>query len=70
MPWWHRRRVFGRPAHPVAGGSHDVTLSYAGVRQVQRTTQVQTVLGSASETAATTMETYDGRGRVGRRRGW
>jgi YD repeat-containing protein len=39
--------VFGRPTtiRPPDGSTHDVTLSYAGVRSVNRTTNVATVAG-------------------------
>jgi hypothetical protein len=45
---------FGRPAtiQPPEGASHNVTLSYAGIRQVSRTVKIATAVGS--ETNATT----------------
>ena len=50
---------FGRAAtiQPPDGASHNVTMTYAGVRQVSRTVKVATAVGS--ETAATTTEIYD-----------
>ena len=56
--------AFGRPRtiRPPDGGSHDVTLSYQGVRQVSRTVKVAT--STASETSATTTEVYDRQGRL------
>ncbi len=54
---------FGRPTviRPPDGGVHDVTLSYLGVRQVDRTVQVA-VAGVL--TPVTTTETYDSLGRL------
>ncbi len=55
---------FGRPAtiQPADGAAHDVTMSYSGVRQVNRTVKVATSTGS--ETSATTTEIYDRQGRL------
>ena len=55
---------FGRPAtiQPPDGAAHDVTMSYAGVRQVARTVKIATAVGS--ETAAPTTEVYDRQGRL------
>jgi hypothetical protein len=55
---------FGRPAtvRPADGAAHDVTMSYAGVRQINRTLKVAT--STASETSATTTEVYDRQGRL------
>jgi YD repeat-containing protein len=50
-----------RPADSV-NGSHDVTMTYAGVRMVTRTASVATAAGV--ETAATTTELYDRQGRL------
>ncbi len=55
---------FGRPGtiQPPDGASHDVTMSYFGVRQVNRAVKVATAVGS--ETSATTTEIYDRQGRL------
>jgi YD repeat-containing protein len=55
---------FGRPGtvRPPDGASHDVTMTYAGVRQVNRTVKIATAVGS--ETSATTTEIYDRQGRL------
>lgn len=55
---------FGRPGTitPPDGGAHNVTMTYHGVRQVDRTVKVGTVLGS--ESPATTTEIYDRQGRL------
>jgi RHS repeat-associated protein len=55
---------FGRPAtiQPPDGASHDVTMTYSGVRQVNRTVKIATAVGS--ETSATTNEVYDRQGRL------
>jgi RHS repeat-associated protein len=55
---------FGRPGtvRPADGASHDVTMTYAGVRQVNRTVKIATAVGS--EAAATTTEIYDRQGRL------
>jgi YD repeat-containing protein len=55
---------FGRPGTitPPDGGVHNVTMTYHGVRQVDRTAKVGTVLGS--ESPATTTEIYDRQGRL------
>jgi RHS repeat-associated protein len=61
---------FGRPAtiRPADGSAHDVTLSYAGTHTVTRTVKVATsynpATGTASETSAPTIETYDRQGRL------
>lgn len=56
---------FGRPGtlRPPDGASHDVTLSYQGVRQVSRTVKIATNAGG-SETPSTTTEVYDRHGRL------
>lgn len=56
--------AFGRPRtiRPPDGGSHDVTLSYQGVRQVMRTTKVAT--STSGESNAFTTEVYDRYGRL------
>ena len=55
---------FGRAAtiRPPDGAGHDVTLTYRGVRQVDRTVQVGTAAGS--ESPSTTTEVYDRHGRL------
>jgi RHS repeat-associated protein len=55
---------FGRPGtiRPADGAAHDVTISYAGVRQVSRTAKVAT--SSTAETSQTTTEVYDRHGRL------
>jgi RHS repeat-associated protein len=55
---------FGRPGviRPPDGTGHDVTMTYLGVRQVDRTVKIAT--SSGSETAATTTEVYDRHGRL------
>jgi RHS repeat-associated protein len=61
---------FGRPAaiRPPDGVAHDVIFTYSGSRSVSRTAKVatsySTVSGTATETAATTTETYDRQGRL------
>lgn len=59
---------FGRPRriNPPDGSSHDVTLSYAGVRAVTRTVQIGTGWNGSSvtETASSTTEVYDRQGRL------
>jgi hypothetical protein len=54
---------FGRAGtiRPPDGSAHDVTLTYHGVRQVDRTVKIAT---AAFETAATTTEIYDRQGRL------
>jgi RHS repeat-associated protein len=56
--------AFGRPRtlRPADGAAHDVTISYAGVRQVARTAKVAT--SSTTETSQTTTEIYDRHGRL------
>jgi RHS repeat-associated protein len=55
---------FGRPGTitPPDGAAHNVTMTYHGVRQVDRTVKVGIVLGS--ESPATTTEIYDRQGRL------
>jgi RHS repeat-associated protein len=55
---------FGRPGTitPPDGAAHNVTLTYSGVRQVDRTVKIATAVGS--ETAVTTTEVYDRHGRL------
>jgi RHS repeat-associated protein len=55
---------FGRPGtiQPPDGASHDVTMIYHGVRQVDRKVKIATTTGS--ETTATTTEIYDRQGRL------
>jgi RHS repeat-associated protein len=55
---------FGRPltVRPADGSTHDVTLSYAGTRQVARTSRVAT--SATGESYATTLEVYDRFGRL------
>jgi YD repeat-containing protein len=55
---------FGRPGtiRPADGAAHDVTISYAGVRQVSRTVKVAT--SATAETSQTTTEIYDRHGRL------
>jgi RHS repeat-associated protein len=57
--------AFGRPTliTPADGTGHNITLAYAGARQVSRTVKVKTAIGSP-ETAATTTEIYDRFGRL------
>jgi RHS repeat-associated protein len=56
---------FGRVGKivPPDGGTHAVTMSYAGARQVSRTVSTATAAGGA-EQSATTTETYDRYGRL------
>jgi RHS repeat-associated protein len=56
--------AFGRPrtVRPPDGGSHDVTLSYQGARQVIQTFKIATSTGA--ETNASTIELYDRHGRL------
>src|SRR6185369_404341 len=56
--------AFGRPLTitPADGTAHNVTLSYAGTRQIARTSKVATT--GASETFSTTTEIYDRFGRL------
>ena len=58
---------FARPGRvrPADGAAHDVTMSYAGVRQVSRTVKVATGAGGA-ETSSTTTEIHDRQGRLWR----
>ena len=55
---------FGRPGTltPADGAAHNVTMTYHGVRQVDRTVKIGTSVGS--ETASTTTEIYDRQGRL------
>ncbi|OYW07135.1 MAG: hypothetical protein B7X11_00465 [Acidobacteria bacterium 37-65-4] len=55
---------FGRSTTitPPDGSTHNVTLTYLGVRQVQRTVKVATT--TTSETSAVTTELYDRQGRL------
>ncbi|HEV7505183.1 MAG TPA: RHS repeat-associated core domain-containing protein [Thermoanaerobaculia bacterium] len=55
---------FGRPGTitPPDGAAHNVTMTYHGVRQVDRTVKIGTVLGSLSP--STTTEVYDRQGRL------
>ncbi|MBW8876540.1 MAG: S-layer homology domain-containing protein, partial [Acidobacteria bacterium] len=55
---------FGRPGiiTPPDGAAHNVTLTYHGVRQVDRTVQIGTSFGG--ESPATTSEVYDRQGRL------
>ncbi|MFY9824607.1 MAG: RHS repeat-associated core domain-containing protein [Thermoanaerobaculia bacterium] len=55
---------FGRPGTitPPDGAGHNVTMTYHGVRQVDRTVKIGTSPGV--ETAATTTEVYDRQGRL------
>ncbi|MES1243845.1 MAG: RHS repeat-associated core domain-containing protein [Acidobacteriota bacterium] len=59
---------FGRPAiiRPPDGMSHDVALSYLGVRKVSRTSKVgNSITGSTiNEVLSTTQELYDRQGRL------
>ncbi len=59
---------FGRPTliQPPDGSAHDVTLTYHGVRQVDRTVKVGTAWNGTgvTESAATTTEIYDRQGRL------
>jgi RHS repeat-associated protein len=61
---------FGRPGtiRPPDGSAHDITLSYGGTHTVSRAVKVATSYntgtGTASETVATTGETYDRQGRL------
>ncbi len=59
---------FGRPTliQPPDGSAHDVTLTYHGVRQVDRTVKVGTAWNgtAVTESAATTTEIYDRQGRL------
>ncbi|HEX4965586.1 MAG TPA: DUF4157 domain-containing protein [Thermoanaerobaculia bacterium] len=54
---------FGRPGTitPPDGAAHNVTMTYHGVRQVDRTVKIGTALGV--ESPATTTEVYDRQGR-------
>ncbi len=56
--------AFGRPrtVRPPDGGSHDVTLSYEGVRKITQTVKVAT--STSGETNASTIEVYDRYGRL------
>ncbi len=56
--------AFGRPRtiRPADGSTHDVTLSYQGVRQVARTVKVAT--SPTAESNAITTEVYDRYGRL------
>ncbi len=56
---------FGRPGtiRPPDGTSHDVTMTYQGVRQVNRTVKIATNAGG-NETSSTTTEIYDRHGRL------
>ena len=58
---------FARPGRvrPADGAAHDVTMSYAGVRQVSRTVKVATGAGGA-ETSSTMTEVNDRQGRLWR----
>lgn len=51
-----------RPADYTTANGHEINLSYAGNRVVARTVKVGTSAGS--ESSATTVETYDGLGRL------
>src|SRR5262249_15289578 len=55
---------FGRPLtiQPADGSAHNVTVSYAGTRQVTRTVKVATT--AIAESLASTTETYDRFGRL------
>jgi RHS repeat-associated protein len=55
---------FGRPGtlQPPDGAAHNVTLTYLGARQIDRTVKIATAVGS--EAAATTTEVYDRQGRL------
>ncbi|MGH7490002.1 MAG: hypothetical protein ACREMY_31005, partial [bacterium] len=55
---------FGRAGtiSPPDGAAHNVTLSYHGARQVDRTVKIGTAVGS--ETPSTTTEIYDRQGRL------
>jgi RHS repeat-associated protein len=61
---------FGRPAKitPPDGASHDINFTYSGRRAVTRTAKVatsyNTATGTAAETSASTIETYDRQGRL------
>jgi RHS repeat-associated protein len=59
---------FGRPTviRPPDGSSHDVTLSYLGVRKVSRTSKVgNSITGSTiNEVLSTAQEFYDRQGRL------
>jgi YD repeat-containing protein len=63
-PAYQINHAFGRPGtiRPADGAAHDVTISYAGVRQVSRTAKVAT--SSTAETSQTTTEVYDRHGRL------
>ncbi len=56
---------FGRPGtlRPPDGASHDVTMTYQGVRQVSRAVKITTNAGGG-ETSSTTTEVYDRHGRL------
>jgi len=56
--------AFGRPrtVRPPDGASHDVTLSYEGIRKVTQTAKVAT--STSGETNAVTTEIYDRYGRL------
>jgi YD repeat-containing protein len=62
--WFLNYDPFGRPAviQPADGNTHDVTLTYHGVRQVDRTVKVATA--ASTETSATTIEVSDAHGRL------
>jgi RHS repeat-associated protein len=55
---------FGRPStiQPPDGAAHDVTMTYHGVRQVDRTVAVATA--QSAEASSTTTEIYDNQGRL------
>ncbi len=55
---------FGRPGTitPPDGAAHNITLTYSGTRQVDRTMKIATTV--SSETAVTTTEVYDRHGRL------
>jgi RHS repeat-associated protein len=55
---------FGRPGviQPPDGATHNVTMTYHGVRQVDRKVKIATAVGS--ETQSTTTEVYDRQGRL------
>lgn len=61
---------FGRPGtiRPPEGNVHDVTVTYGGTRTITRSAKVATSYntgtGTANETSAATVETYDRQGRL------
>lgn len=59
---------FGRPGkiQPADGAAHEVALTYAGARVVNRTVKVGTAWNgtAVTESASMTTETYDGQGRL------